>query len=76
MMHRLKIVPERGAGSMMAIDNDNEGTMTWVETSLQYARHHNRSKLLGLLMAVRGEIALEMKLAKRARAAHQESYVR
>lgn len=60
----------------MAIDYDNEGTMTWVETSLQYASYHNRSKLLGLLMAVRGEIALEMKLAKRAPGAHQESWVR
>ena len=61
---------------MMVIDNDNEGTMAWVETSLRYARDHNRSKLVGLLIVVRGEIALEMKLAKRAPAAHQESGIR
>ena len=51
---------------MMVIDNGNEGTMAWVETSLRYARERNRSKLVGLLTEVRGEIALEMKLAKRA----------
>lgn len=77
MMGELKIVPERGAGPMMVIDNDNEGTMTWVNTSLRYARERNRSKLVGLLIAVRGEIALEMKLAKRAApSAPQESGVR
>jgi hypothetical protein len=76
MMDELKIVPERGAGSMMVIDNDNEGTMAWVETSLRYAREHNRSKLVKLLMVVRGEIALEMKLAKRMLSTRQESGVR
>ncbi len=60
---------------MMAIGNDNEGTMAWVETSLRYARDHNRSKLVGLLMVVRGEIALEMKLAKRGPSVRQESAV-
>ena len=49
---------------MMEIDDGNEGTMAWVETSLRYARQRNRSKLVGLLVVVRGEIALEMKLAK------------
>ncbi len=74
MMDELKIVPERGAGSMMVIDN--EGTMAWVETSLRYARERNRSKLEGLLMAVRGEIALEIKLAQRGLSTRQESAVR
>jgi len=64
MIHVLKIVPERGAGSMTRIDDGNEGTMAWLETSLRYARERNRSKLVGLLLAVRGEVALEMKLAK------------
>ncbi len=61
---------------MMVIDNGNEGTMAWVETSLRYARERNRSKLVGLLIAVRGEIALEMKLAKRTLSTRQESGVR
>jgi hypothetical protein len=75
-MGDLKIVPERGAGSMTVIGDDNDGTMAWVDTSLRYARERNRSKLVGLLMAVRGEIALEMKLAKRALSTPQESGVR
>ena len=76
MMDELKIVPERGAGSMMGIGDDNQGTMAWVDTSLRYARERDRSKLVGLLMAVRGEIALEMKLAKRTLSTRQESGVR
>ncbi len=76
MMDVLKIVPERGAGSMMVIGDDNQGAMAWVDTSLRYARERDRSKLVGLLMAVRGEIALEMKLAKRTLATRQESGVR
>ncbi len=61
---------------MMLIDDDNQGTMAWVDTSLRYARERDRSKLVGLLMAVRGEIALEMKLAKRTLSTRQESGVR
>ena len=61
---------------MIGIDNDNEGTMAWVETSLRYARERNRSKLVGLLMVVRGEIALEMRLAKRGLSSRQEGAVR
>ncbi len=76
MIDVLKIVPERGAGSMMVIGSGNEGAMTWVETSLRYARERNRSKLVGLLTEVRGELALEMKLAKRAAPTPQESGVR
>jgi hypothetical protein len=76
MMGALKIVPERGAGSMIVIGNGNEGAMTWVETSLRYARERNRSKLVGLLMEVRGELALEMRLAKRGLSTRQESTVR
>ncbi len=54
---------------------DNEGAMVWVETSLRYARDRNRSKLEGLLTAVRGEIALEIELAKGS-SARQGSGVR
>jgi hypothetical protein len=60
----LKIVPEKDAEPMMIVDNSNEGAMVWVETSLRYARDRSRSKLEGLLTAVRGEIALEIELAK------------
>ena len=70
----LKIVPEGSVRSMMVVDNGNEGAMAWVETSLRYARDRNRSRLEGLLVAVRGEIALEMKLAKGS-SARQESGV-
>ncbi len=49
---------------MARIDNNNEGTMAWVETSLQYARGRNRSGLVELLETVRAEIVLEMKLAR------------
>ncbi len=61
---------------MMVIGNGNEGAMAWVETSLRYARERNRSKLVGLLMEVRGELALEMRLAKRGLSTRQESAVR
>jgi hypothetical protein len=60
----LKIVPEKDAEPMMIVDNSNEGAMVWVEPSLRYARDRSRSKLEGLLTAVRGEIALEIELAK------------
>ncbi len=61
---------------MVGLDNGNEGAMTWVETSLRYARGRNRTKLERLLVAVRGEIALEMQLAKGAPLMRQESGVR
>jgi len=71
----LKIVPEKDAEPMMIADNSNEGAMVWVETSLRYARDRNRSKLEGLLTAVRGEIALEIEFAKGS-SARQGSGVR
>jgi hypothetical protein len=49
---------------MTRIDNEDEGTMTWVETSLRYAHARNRSRLVELLETVRAEIMLEMKLTK------------
>jgi hypothetical protein len=41
---------------------DNEETMVWIETSLRYARERNLIRLIGLLAAVRDEIAWETKL--------------
>jgi hypothetical protein len=55
---------------------DSEGAMTWVEASLQYACSRNLSRLAMLLVAVRDEISLEMKLAKRVPLAPGETCVR
>jgi hypothetical protein len=41
---------------------DNEEAVVWVEASLRYARDRNLIRLMGLLAAVRDEIALEMNL--------------
>ena len=41
---------------------DNEGTMEWIEASLRYARDRNLIRLVGLLAAIRDEIAWETKL--------------
>ena len=46
------------------IEIGNEEAIAWVETSLRYARSHNLSRLVGLLVVVRDEIALETELAK------------
>ena len=43
---------------------DNERAMVWVETSLRYARNRNLPRIVGLLAAVRDEIALEAEMAK------------
>ena len=43
---------------------DNEGAIAWAEASLRYARGRKLSRLVGLLVAVRDVIALEMKFAK------------
>ena len=55
---------------------DSEGTMAWVEASLQYAGDRNLSRLVRLLMTVRDEIALEMKLVKRVPLAPRETCAR
>ncbi len=49
-------------GRMVRIDN--EGAIAWAEASLRYARGRKLSRLVGLLVAVRDEIALEMEFAK------------
>ena len=46
------------------IEIGNEEAIAWVETSLRYARSHNLSRLVGLLVAVRDEIAFETELVK------------
>jgi len=48
----------------MARIDENKGAMAWAENSLRYARGHDLSRLVGLLVAVRDEIVLEMELAK------------
>ncbi|MBV9454308.1 MAG: hypothetical protein JOZ19_09355 [Rubrobacter sp.] len=51
---------------MGRIEMDNQGAMVWVETSLRYARDRDLPRIVGLLAAVRYEIALEAEIAKYA----------
>jgi hypothetical protein len=47
------------------VGTDNEEVMSWLESSLEYARDRNQVGLARLLKSVRAEVVWETELAKR-----------